>query len=85
MSSYCKWPVLANLLRYSNISIILKLKGLLKRRLILRILNLLQNLSSSLKIIRWFVKVDRNVSNTADKSASTDILIKSCFLAIGSS
>ena len=41
-----------NLLRYSNISIILKLKGLLKRRLILRILNLLQNLSISLKIIR---------------------------------
>ena len=41
-----------NLLRYSNISIILKLKSLLKRRLILRILNLLQNLSSSLKIIR---------------------------------
>ena len=41
-----------NLLRYSNISIILKLKSLLKQRLILRILNLLQNLSSSLKIIR---------------------------------
>ena len=35
----------------TNISIILKLKSLLKQRLILRILNLLQNLSSSLKII----------------------------------
>ena len=53
-----------------NISIILKLKGHIKGGLISRILNFLKNLSSALKIIRQFVKVDQNVKKTANTSAS---------------
>ena len=52
-----------------NVSIILKLKGHIKERLISRILNFKKNLSSGLKIIRLFVKEDQNVYKTANKSA----------------
>ena len=46
------WRILALILLPYNISIILKLKGHIKRRLISRILIFLKNLSSGLKIIR---------------------------------
>ena len=41
----------------------------MKGGLISRFLNFLKNLSSGLKIIRYFVKVDRNAYITANKSA----------------
>ena len=47
----------------------LELRGQIKGGLISRFLNFLKNLSSGLKIIRYFVKVDRNVYITANKSA----------------
>ena len=65
-----------------NTSIILKLKGHIKGRLISRILIFLKNLSSGLKIIRQFVKVDQNIQKPLRKSARY-IIIKSFFLAIG--
>ena len=46
------WRILALILLPYNISIILKLKGHIKGRLISRILIFLKNLSSGLKIIR---------------------------------
>ena len=46
------WRIVALILLPYNISIILKLKGHIKGRLISRILNFLKNLSSGLKIIR---------------------------------
>ena len=46
------WRILALILLRYNISIILKLKGHIKGRLISRILIFLKNLSSGLKIIR---------------------------------
>ena len=46
------WQILALILLPYNISIILKLKGHIKGRLILRILIFFKNLSSGLKIIR---------------------------------
>ena len=45
------WRIVALILLPYNISIILKLKGHIKGRLISRILNLKKNLSSCLKII----------------------------------
>ena len=69
------------LLPYST-SIILKLKGHIKGRLISRFLIFLKNLSSGLKIIRQFVKVDQNIQKPLTKAARY-ILIKSFFLAIG--
>ena len=69
------------LLPYST-SIILKLKGHIKGRLISRILIFLKNLSSGLKIIRQFVKVDQNIQKPLTKAARY-ILIKSFLLAIG--
>ena len=47
----------------------MKLRGHIKGQLISRFLNFLKNLSSGLKIIRLFIKVDRNVYITANKSA----------------
>ena len=44
--------IMTRLLLPYNVSIILKLKGHMKGRLISRILNFLKNLSSGLKIIR---------------------------------
>ena len=46
------YPIVALILLPYNISIILKLKGHIKGRLISRILNFLKNLSSGLKSIR---------------------------------
>ena len=69
------------LLPYST-SIILKLKGHKKGRLISRFLIFFKNLSSGLKIIRQFVKVDQNIQKPLTKAARY-ILIKSFFLAIG--
>ena len=46
------WRIVALILLPYNISIILKLKGHIKGRLISRILNFEKNLSSGLKIIR---------------------------------
>ena len=69
------------LLPYST-SIILKLKGHIKGRLISRFLIFFKNLSSGLKIIRQFVKVDQNIQKPLTKAARY-ILIKSFFLAIG--
>ena len=46
------WRIVALILLPYNISIILKLKGHIKGRLISRILNFSKNLSSGLKIIR---------------------------------
>ena len=46
------WRIVALILLPYNISIILKLKGHIKGRLISRILNFKKNLSSGLKIIR---------------------------------
>ena len=46
------WRIVALILLPYNISIILKLKGHIKGRLISRILNFLKSLSSGLKIIR---------------------------------
>ena len=43
--------------------------GTYESELISRFLNFLKNLSSGLKIIRLFIKVDRNVYITANKSA----------------
>jgi len=48
----------------------LETKRSYKRTVNLKNLNFLKNLSSGLKIIRSFVKVNRNVSKTANKSAS---------------
>ena len=62
--------------KYYNMSIILKLKGHIKGRLISRIL------SSGLEIIHQFVKVDQHVQKPLTK-APRYILIKSLFLAIG--
>ena len=45
------WRIVALILLPYNISIILKLKGHIKERLILRILNFKKNLSSGLKTI----------------------------------
>ena len=64
------WRIVALILLPYNISIILKLKGYIKGRLISRILNFLKNLSSGLKIIRQFDKENQNVYITANKSAS---------------
>ena len=61
--------IVARILLPYNTSIILKLRGHLKRRLISRFLIFLKNLSSGLKIIRKFVKVVRNVHITANKSS----------------
>ena len=69
------------LLPYST-SIILKLKGHMKGRLISRILIFLKNLSSGLKIICQFVQVDQNIQKPLTKAARY-ILIKSFVLAIG--
>ena len=52
-----------------GVSISLKLRGHIKGQLISRFLNFLKSLSNGLKIIRYFVKVDRNVYITANKSA----------------
>ena len=76
------WRIVALILLPYNISIILKLKGHITERLISRILNFKKNLSSGLKIIRLFVKVDQNVQKPLTK-APRYILIKSFFLAIG--
>ena len=46
------WRIVALILLPYNISIILKLKGHIKGRLISRILNFKKNLSSNLKLIR---------------------------------
>ena len=46
------WRIVALILLPYNISVILKLKGHIKARLISRILNFLKNLSSGSKIIR---------------------------------
>ena len=46
------WRIVALILLPYNISIILKLKGHIKKRLISRSLNFLKNLSSGLKVIR---------------------------------
>ena len=46
------WRIVALILLPYNISIILKLRGHIKGRLISRFLNFLKNLSSGLKIIR---------------------------------
>ena len=46
------WRIVALILLPYNVSIILKLKGHIKERLISRILNFKKNLSSGLKIIR---------------------------------
>ena len=56
------------LLPYST-SIILKLKGHIKGRLISRFLIFFKNLSSGLKIIRQFVKVDQNIQKPLTKAA----------------
>ena len=69
-----------------KISIILKLKGHIKGRLILRILIFFKkSLLSGLKIIRLFLKVDQNVYKTANKSASmqanqTDVIVTLIFI-----
>ena len=77
------WRIVALiLLPYNTVSIILKLTGHIKGRLISRILIFLKNLSSGLKIIRQFVKVDQNIQKPLTKAARY-ILIKSFFLAIG--
>ena len=76
------WRIVALILLPYNISIILKLTGHIKGRLISRILIFLKNLSRGLKIIRQFVKVDQNVQKPLTK-APRYILIKSFFLAIG--
>ena len=46
------WRIVALILLPYNVSIILKLKGRIKERLISRMLNFKKNLSSGLKIIR---------------------------------
>ena len=69
-----------------KISIILKLKGHIKGRLILRILSFFKkSLLSGLKIIRLFLKVDQNVYKTANKSApmhtnQTDVIVTLMFI-----
>ena len=65
-----KERIVAVILLPYSVSIILKLKGHIKGRLISTILNFFKNLSSSLKIIRQFDKEDKNVYKTANKSAS---------------
>ena len=65
-----------------NISKILRLKRLLKRRFISRNINFFQKIpSSGLKIICQFVKVDQNVNKPLAR-ALRYIIIKSFFLAI---
>ena len=76
------WRIVALILLPYNRSIILKLKGHIKGRLISRILIFLKNLSSGLKVIRQFVKEDQNVQKPLTK-APRYILIKFFFLAIG--
>ena len=70
----CKHKTLDKILANSSpyftaLSIILELRGHIKGRIISRILNFLKDLSSGLKIIRQFGKVDRNVYITTKKSA----------------
>ena len=74
--------IVALILLPYNISIILKLKGHIKGRLIIRILNFKKNLSSGLKTICQFVRVNQNIQKPLTRAPGY-ILIKSFFLAIG--
>ena len=70
-----KYGIVAVILLPYSISIILKLtppppKGHIKGRLISRILILLKNQSSGLKIIGQFDKEDQNVHKTTNQRAS---------------
>ena len=74
--------IVALILLPYNISIILKLKGDIKRRLISTFSNFFKNLWSGFKIILLLVKVDHNVYKPLTRGPRY-LLIKSFFLAIG--